>query len=94
MIMDVSSKNIKSRNSQIDHLCQFTDEIQDEKQLRTLWEMASFKILELYADIEIKSTCEVDKINRKRMNEFKEELAKYILIIDAIKRTLANRKDQ
>lgn len=93
-MIDIWPSKTEYRDSQIDHLCQFIDKIKDEEILQHFYEMASFKILEKYAELELESPFDNKRENLEKSKEFKENIAKYILIIDAIKRTLANRKDQ
>lgn len=76
------------RNAQIDHLCQFTNEVNKEA-LNNLWQMAVFKILEKYAEIEIDDPFGP---NNENSEEFRKEILKYILIIEAIKKTIKTKQ--
>lgn len=82
------------KDEQVEEMCQFANNIKDEHTLYKLYEMATFKILEMYAEIEVKTVSDTDKLNMVCTEDFKNNLTKYILIIDAIKKTLKNRKDK
>lgn len=81
------------KDEQVEEMCQFANNIQDENTLNKLYEMATFKILEMYAEIEVKAVCDTDKLNMVCNEAFKNNLTKYILIIEVIKKILKNRKN-
>lgn len=82
------------KDEQVAEMCQFASSIKDENTLYKLYEMAAFKILEMYAEIEVKAISDTDKLNMVCNEDFKNNLTKYILIIEAIKKILKNRKNE
>ena len=89
-MIDIWPSKTEFRNSQIDHLCQFTNEINKEV-LNKLWPMAVFKILEKYAEIELESPFDAKRNKIENSEKFRKEILKYTLIIEAIKKTLETK---